>query len=113
MRPTERRDPSRRQLLRHPVCPFTWKTRKWVRMVMARRDWSVDWRFVDWRFVSLRLINAHIDYDEDFPRKYEAGHTTGLRFLRMAARGQVEWTRPRRRALRSVGKERLRPHTRE
>ena len=39
-----------------PVCPFAWMTSKWVRMVAARRDYAVDWRFI-----SLRLINAGID----------------------------------------------------
>jgi hypothetical protein len=37
-------------------------TSKWVRMVAAQRDYTVDW----W-FISLRLINAEIDYDSHFP----------------------------------------------
>jgi len=64
-----------------PVCPFAWMTSKWVRKVQAQRDYSVDWRFI-----SLRLLNAHIDYDAHFPPEYEAGHTAGLRLLRVAAR---------------------------
>ena len=36
-----------------PVCPFCWLTSKWIRMVQAERDFTVDWRFI-----SLRLINA-------------------------------------------------------
>ena len=36
-----------------PVCPFAWMTSKWVRMVAAQRDYSVDWRFI-----SLRILNA-------------------------------------------------------
>ena len=36
-----------------PVCPFAWMTSKWVRMVAAQRDYTVDWRFI-----SLRLINS-------------------------------------------------------
>lgn len=63
-----------------PVCPFCWLTSKWVRMVQAERDLAVDWRFI-----SLRLINSHIDYDAHFPPEYEAGHTAGLRLLRVAA----------------------------
>ena len=66
-----------------PVCPFCWLTSKWVRMVQAERDLSVDWRFI-----SLRLINEHIDYDAHFPPEYEAGHTAGLRLLRVAARAR-------------------------
>jgi 2-hydroxychromene-2-carboxylate isomerase len=64
-----------------PVCPFAWMTSKWVRMVAAQRDYQVDWRFI-----SLRILNAHIDYDAHFPPEYEAGHTAGLRLLRVAAR---------------------------
>ncbi|WP_456538303.1 mycothiol-dependent nitroreductase Rv2466c family protein [Blastococcus sp. SYSU D00669] len=67
------------------VCPFAWMTSKWVRVVAARRDHAVDWRFV-----SLRLLNAHVDYDAHFPPEYEAGHTAGLRLLRVAARTRAE-----------------------
>lgn len=68
-----------------PVCPFAWMTSKWVRKVMAQRDYSVEWRFV-----SLRLINAKVDYDSQFPEDYEAGHTAGLRLLRVAAKARAE-----------------------
>jgi len=68
-----------------PVCPFAWMTSKWVRMVAAQRDYTVDWRFI-----SLRLINAHIDYGSHFPAGYEEGHTSGLRLLRVAARARAE-----------------------
>jgi hypothetical protein len=64
-----------------PVCPFAWLTSKWVRIVAAQRDYSVDWRFI-----SLRILNAHIDYATHFPPNYEEGHTAGLRLLRVAAR---------------------------
>jgi len=68
-----------------PVCPFAWMTSKWVRKVQAQRDYTVDWRFI-----SLRLLNSHIDYDAHFPPEYEAGHTAGLRLLRVAARTRAE-----------------------
>lgn len=68
-----------------PVCPFAWMTSKWVRQVQAQRDYTVDWRFV-----SLRLINSKVDYDAHFPPEYEAGHTAGLRLLRVAARARAE-----------------------
>ncbi len=68
-----------------PVCPFCWMTSKWVRMVSARRRYRVDWRFI-----SLRLVNAEVDYDAHFPPEYEAGHTAGLRLLRLAARTRAE-----------------------
>lgn len=68
-----------------PVCPFAWMTSKWLRSVMRQRDYRVDWRFI-----SLRLVNAHVDYDAHFPPEYEAGHTAGLRLLRVAARARAE-----------------------
>lgn len=68
-----------------PVCPFAWMTSKWVRIVSAQRDYSVDWRFI-----SLRQINSHIDYEAQFPPRYEAGHTAGLRLLRVAAKTRAE-----------------------
>ena len=68
-----------------PVCPFAWMTSKWVRLVAEQRDYSVEWRLV-----SLRLLNSHIDYDSHFPPEYEAGHTAGLRLLRMCARTREE-----------------------
>lgn len=68
-----------------PVCPFAWMTSKWVRMVAAQRSYDVDWRFI-----SLRILNAHIDYASHFPPEYEAGHTAGLRLLRVAAKVRAE-----------------------
>jgi 2-hydroxychromene-2-carboxylate isomerase len=72
-----------------PVCPFAWMTSKWVRMVAAQRDYDVEWRLI-----SLRLLNAHIDYDAHFPPEYEAGHTAGLRLLRVASRVRDEHGQP-------------------
>src|SRR4051794_549715 len=60
-------------------------TSKWVRTVAARRDYDVEWRFI-----SLRLLNAHVVYDAHFPPEYEAGHTAGLRLLRVASRVRDE-----------------------
>ena len=68
-----------------PVCPFCWMTSKWVRMVQDQRDLTVDWRFI-----SLRQVNSEVDYDAHFPPEYEAGHTAGLRLLRVAARARAE-----------------------
>ncbi|WP_141013042.1 DsbA family protein [Nocardioides sambongensis] len=68
-----------------PVCPFCWMTSKWVRMVQDQRDLTVDWRFI-----SLRQVNSEVDYDTQFPPEYEAGHTAGLRLLRVAARARAE-----------------------
>ena len=66
-----------------PVCPFAWMTSNWVRLVSSEREYAVQWRFI-----SLRLVNAGVDYDAHFPLEYEAGHTAGLRLLRVAARAR-------------------------
>ena len=68
-----------------PVCPFAWMTSKWVRMVAEQRSYEVRWRFI-----SLRLLNAHVDYDSHFPPEYEAGHTAGLRLLRVCAQARAD-----------------------
>jgi 2-hydroxychromene-2-carboxylate isomerase len=68
-----------------PMCPFAWMTSKWVRMVAAQRDYSVDWRFI-----SLRFVNEGVDYDAQFPPEYAAMHLAGLKLLRMAARTRAE-----------------------
>lgn len=60
-------------------------TSTWVRQVCAQRDYSVEWRFI-----SLRQLNAHVDYDAQFPPGYEVGHTAGLRLLRVAAKVRAE-----------------------
>jgi hypothetical protein len=69
-----------------PVCQFAWMTSKWVRQVMAAREYTVEWRLI-----SLRLVNDHIDYAAHFPPEYEAGHNAGLRMLRVAARARAEY----------------------
>ena len=63
-----------------PVCPWAWLTSRWVAEVAGQRDLTVDWRFI-----SLRLLNADKDYERDFPDGYIAGHTSGLKLLRVAA----------------------------
>ncbi len=64
-------------------------TSKGVRQVAAQRDYTVDRRFI-----SLRMLNADVDYDSRFPAGYDAGHTAGLRLLRVAARTRAEHDRP-------------------
>jgi 2-hydroxychromene-2-carboxylate isomerase len=68
-----------------PVCPFAWMTSKWVRQVAKQREYAVDWRQI-----SLRLLNRDVDYDAHFPPEYEAGHTAGLRLLRVVSRTREE-----------------------
>jgi hypothetical protein len=68
-----------------PVCPFAWMTSKWVRLVQSQRGYGVEWRTI-----SLRMLNAHVDYDAHFPPEYEAGHTAGLRLLRVVHAARAE-----------------------
>ena len=63
-----------------PVCPFAWMTSRWIHEVKALRDYEVSWRFI-----SLLQLNSHLDYDTHFPPEYKAGHTAGLRLLRVCA----------------------------
>src|SRR4051812_47266170 len=63
-----------------PMCPWAWLTSRWVGEVARQRDLTVDWRFI-----SLKLLNAGRDYGTDFPDGYVAGHTSGLKLLRVAA----------------------------
>jgi 2-hydroxychromene-2-carboxylate isomerase len=72
-----------------PVCPFAWMTSKWVRMVAAQRDYTVDWRFI-----ALRMVNETVDYETQFPPEYMALHVAGLRLLRVAARVRADHGRP-------------------
>jgi 2-hydroxychromene-2-carboxylate isomerase len=68
-----------------PVCPFAWITSRWVQKVADQSGYRVDWRFI-----SLRLLNKDKDYATEFPPEYEAGHTAGLRMLRVAAAVRAE-----------------------
>ncbi|WP_206063186.1 hypothetical protein [Nocardioides sp. HDW12B] len=63
-----------------PACPFAWMTSEWVRTVREQREYDVEWRFI-----SLRRINDRLDYETHFPAGYIAGHTSGLKLLRVAA----------------------------
>ena len=66
-----------------PVCPFAWMTSEWVRAVARQRPLEVEWRLI-----SLRLLNAHVDYDAQFPPEYEAQHSAGLALLRVVHRAR-------------------------
>ena len=63
-----------------PMCPWAWLTSRWVVEVARQRDLTVDWRFI-----SLRILNEGRDYGAEFPDGYVAGHTSGLKLLRVAA----------------------------
>jgi 2-hydroxychromene-2-carboxylate isomerase len=46
-----------------PLCPFTWRTSRWLRAVAPRRNASVDWRVM-----SLAILNA----DQPMPEQWRA-----------------------------------------
>jgi 2-hydroxychromene-2-carboxylate isomerase len=66
-----------------PVCPWAWITSRWVGEVVAQRGLSIEWRPI-----ALRILNEHKSYETDFPAGYIAGHTTGLKLLRVCAAAQ-------------------------
>lgn len=68
-----------------PVCPFAWMTSKWVRQVIAAKDYRVEWKFI-----SLRLVNRERDYGLEFPPEYPAVHGAGLKLLRVAAAARAK-----------------------
>ncbi|HEX4018208.1 MAG TPA: DsbA family protein [Frankiaceae bacterium] len=68
-----------------PVCPFAWMTSKWVRMVAAQRDYTVDWRFI-----ALQMVNENVNYEAQFPPEYVELHSAGLCMLRVAAAVRAE-----------------------
>lgn len=58
-------------------------TSKWIRIVQAKRDYTVDWRFI-----SVRMLNTHLDpdtYDTSFYEGARDLHDAGLRLLRVAS----------------------------
>ncbi|MEP6625300.1 MAG: hypothetical protein ABJC79_12715 [Acidimicrobiia bacterium] len=71
-----------------PVCPWAWLTSRWIDEVATQRNLSVDWRFI-----SLRLVNANKSYETDFPPRYVAGHGSGLKLLRVAAKLRADGKR--------------------
>jgi len=42
-----------------PVCPFAWMTSKWVRLVMAQRDYTVDWPFISLQRRVQAVVRQH------------------------------------------------------
>ncbi len=71
-----------------PVCPWAWLTSRWIAEVASQRNLTVDWRFI-----SLRLVNASKSYETDFPERYIAGHGSGLKLLRVAAKLRADGKR--------------------
>jgi 2-hydroxychromene-2-carboxylate isomerase len=63
-----------------PGCPWAWITSRWVVNVQAEKPLAVDWRFI-----ALRFVNAHRNYEAEFPAGYERRHDRGLSLLRVAA----------------------------
>ncbi len=63
-----------------PMCPWAWLTSRWIAEVAGPRNLNVNWRFI-----SLKLLNSAKSYATDFPDGYIAGHSSGLKLLRVAA----------------------------
>lgn len=60
-----------------PVCPFTWRTSRWLRSQARAHEESVRWRLM-----SLAVLN---EGQEGIPEKFREAHRTGARMLRVLA----------------------------
>ncbi|GAA4947512.1 DsbA family protein [Actinoplanes utahensis] len=59
-----------------PICPFTWKTSRWVKDAASRTGEPITWKFL-----SLAVLNE----GNDTPEQYRAYHSFGLRAHRVLA----------------------------
>jgi 2-hydroxychromene-2-carboxylate isomerase len=65
-----------------PICPFTWRTSRWVRDVAPRRDAEVDWRVM-----SLAILNEGNETPEQY-RPMMVWSAGALRLLVAAKQAQ-------------------------
>ncbi|MEV7966966.1 DsbA family protein [Sphaerisporangium sp. NPDC088356] len=68
-----------------PICPFTWRTSRWVRDVATRRGESVNWRFM-----SLAILNE----GKDIPERLHTAHQKSLAALRVLAAAEERFGQP-------------------
>ncbi|GIH74439.1 DsbA family protein [Planobispora longispora] len=68
-----------------PICPFTWRTSRWVRDVATRRGESVTWRFM-----SLAILNE----GKDIPERLHRAHRKSLAALRVLAAAEERHGQP-------------------
>jgi protein-disulfide isomerase-like protein with CxxC motif len=59
-----------------PMCPFTWRTSRWLKDVTARRGEPLTWKFL-----SLAMLNE----GREVPERYRAAHAFGRRAHRVLA----------------------------
>jgi len=59
-----------------PVCPFTWRTSRWIRSMAGKRDLTVEWRLL-----SLATLNE----GKDIPEQYRDAMARGWRAGRLLA----------------------------
>jgi 2-hydroxychromene-2-carboxylate isomerase len=57
-----------------PVCPFTWRTSRWLRGVVAARNLTIGWRLM-----SLAILNE----GKEIPEQYRAGMAASRRAGRL------------------------------
>lgn len=57
-----------------PICPFTWRTSRWLRTATERRGHTIDWRLM-----SLRILNE----DKDIPEQYRSAMEFSTRAVRL------------------------------
>jgi 2-hydroxychromene-2-carboxylate isomerase len=59
-----------------PICPFTWRTSRWIGSMTGKRGLSVEWRLL-----SLATLNE----GKDIPEQYRDGMARGWRAARLLA----------------------------
>lgn len=60
-----------------PICPFTWRTSRWLRSQARAHDEPVSWRLM-----SLAVLN---EGREDVPKEFRDAHQASVRLLRVLA----------------------------
>jgi hypothetical protein len=64
-----------------PICPFTWRTSRWLRSMATKRD-----LIVQWRLLSLATLNE----GKEIPEQYRDGMARGWRASRLLAAADAQ-----------------------
>ena len=68
-----------------PICPFTWRTSRWLRQVTATRN-----QVVEWRLMSLGALNA----GKEVPPEYRELFIGGSRASRLLVAAEQKYGQP-------------------
>jgi hypothetical protein len=65
-----------------PICPFTWRTSRWLRSMATKRD-----LIIQWRLLSLATLNE----GKEIPEQYRDGMVRGWRASRLLAAADAQF----------------------